>query len=105
MAPLLNLIAVLALVATGISVLVGAVAPGEALRRLGVAMILLLVIPCFIAGMLKSLITPVINSVVTLLAHAGYILVLIAVFAFMAWVVVQISRRHQGVDGDKKDEE
>lgn len=106
MGTLMELLAVLALMITGLAVMVGAVHPGEALRRVGVVLVLLLVVPCIIFSFIQSVIMPIVAAAVTQLANAAVILLVVAAVALLGWFPVHImqrrSARNQRDPGESK---
>jgi undecaprenyl pyrophosphate phosphatase UppP len=90
----LELLAVLAVIVTALAVICGALTPGEALRRVGTALVLLLIVPAILTCIVRTTITPMLSAVVTDLAKAAVILVMVAVVALIGWMALrQVQRR------------
>lgn len=93
---ILEFIAVLALIWAGLSIMVGVLPPGEALRRVRVALVVLLVLPCFLFGFIHDTLSPLLGRVVTELESAARILLIAAVVALLAWLVGHLAQRQLG---------
>lgn len=104
MTNLLHATAVLALVVTGMAVMVGVVSPGEALKGVGVALVLLTIVPCFVAALIQSVVGPALASLVTDLEHAAYILLIIAVSGVIGWLAIRGIARFRDMDQRKEEE-
>jgi hypothetical protein len=88
----LELMVLLVLVWTSVAVMVGSLEPGEALRRVGVVLVLLLLVPVLIQSLIHSVVVLAL-TVVDVLKHATYTLVVAAVAVLIGWVAVQQIRK------------
>lgn len=104
MATPLEAVAGLALVVTGLAVTVGIVSPDEALKRIGVVLLLLTIVPCFIAALIHDFVRPVLASLVTDLERAAYILLIAAVVALIGWLAIRTIVRFRDTDHGKREE-
>ena len=97
----LELLAVLALVGTGVAIMVGALAPGDALRRVGVVLVLLLVIPMLITSLMQAVVAPTLATLRSAAGNVAAVLVVIATVAFAIWfglfAIQRRSRKHEDV--------
>lgn len=89
MSGILGFLAALALIVTALAVMVGALEPGEALRRLGVALLLILIVPALLQAIIRSVIEPFLSSAVTDLGRLAVILVVVALIALVGWLVLK----------------
>jgi len=83
-----EVVAVLALVSTGIAIMIGALSPGEALRRVGAMLLLLLLVPMLITGLLRCVIAPMLARLRTVAQEVVILLAVIAVLALTGWLVL-----------------
>jgi hypothetical protein len=89
MIALLNLVAVLALLVSGIVVMIGAVKPEEMLRRVGVILLLLLVVPVFILNITHCLLAPMFMSFLSFLKQAAYVVLLVTAIGLLVCIVIR----------------
>jgi len=92
----LELLAVLALVGTGVAIMVGALSPGDALRRVGVVLVLLLVIPMLITGLMQAVVAPMLATVRSAAGTAASVLGVIAAVALAIWLGLYAIQRRSG---------
>ncbi len=104
MTSLLEAVAVLALVVTGMAVTVGVMSPSEALRRIGVVLVFLTIVPCFAVSLIHGAVGPVFAALVTNLERAAHILLIVAAVALIGWLAIQATIKFHDI-GHKKGEE
>lgn len=69
--------------------MVGALSLGEALKRAGAALVLLLIVPCFIGGLIHGFVEPMLTNVATVLERAAYLLSMFAAIVLIGWLVIR----------------
>lgn len=100
---ILELFATLAVVATAMIVMVGILSPGEALKRLAAALLLLLILPAAITNIVQSIVLPRLTDILTSIRSTLYMAAVLAVFAFVGWFAIK--RLHQGFKNHENDGE
>ncbi|MGH9641652.1 MAG: hypothetical protein ACRD3Q_04450 [Terriglobales bacterium] len=98
---LLQLIGVLSLVCAGIAVMIGALEPGEAFRRVGAVLLLVFLVPALIQVLIRAAVAPFLAEAVTDLVRAAVILGIIAVVTLIGWLALRLfsARRARNQDG------
>ena len=86
----LQLLLCLGLIILGLGVLVGLVKPGEALQRIGAALLVLLLGPAVIALLVKEMIIPAASVAWLAAKHLLAFAALILGFVLIAWVVAGV---------------
>lgn len=100
---ILELLAVLALVVTGAAIMVGALSPGDALRRVGVVLVLLLIVPLLITGLMKTMVAPMLASLRSAAGTLAGALGVIAGVALAIWLGLYVVQRRSGRHEDVRD--
>ena len=100
---ILELSAVLVLVGTGAAIMVGALSPGDALRRVGVVLLLLLFVPMLITGLMQAVVVPMLATLRSAAKDAAGLLVVVAVVALAAWLGLHAIQRRSGKHKDVRD--
>ena len=86
---ILELFGTLAIVATAIIVMVGILSPGEALKRLAAALLLLLVLPAAITNIVQSIVLPFFASILNAIRSRLYVAPVVAFVAFIGWLAIK----------------
>jgi hypothetical protein len=102
MACVLEFFVVLALISMSLAVMIGAVPPGEALRRVAVVLVLLFVAPVLLMSLIRSVIMPGLNGVVTVLGNATYIILVVGAIVLIGWLATQKLRRSGRTSGGRE---
>ena len=105
MGQILGLLAIMAIVATAMAVIVGALEPAEAFQRVGAALALLLIIPALIVCAIQSVVTPLLSALVTDVAKLACIFPVVAALALLAWLTLRFLQRRNGNSRTNSDKE
>lgn len=98
-----ELLAVLVLVATGTAIMVGALSPGDALRRVGVVLLLLLIVPMLITGLMQAVVAPMLAGLRSAAGNVAGALVVIAGVALAIWLGLYAIQRRSGSHEDGRE--
>lgn len=97
----LEVLAISALVASGIAIMLGALSPGDALRRVGAVLVLLLILPALITCFAQTTIAPMLASLRAAAKDIAYVLLAIAAIALFCWFVLYKIQRFVANDHRK----
>ena len=92
----LEVLAVLALVVTGIAIMVGALSPGDALRRVGVVLLLVLILPALMTSVMQAVIVRMLAEVRSAAKDVVYVLLAIAAVALLGWFALHLMHGRSG---------
>ncbi len=93
---ILELLAVIAIILTALAVMTGSLEPGDALRRLGTTLILMLIMPAVVTTVIRCAVLPLIAPVVTVLGDAAFILAIVSVTALVICIALGRIAARQG---------
>ncbi len=94
----IEVLAVLVLVASGIAIMVGALSPGDAIRRVGVVLALVIIVPVLITSFIQTAIAPMLASLRAAAKDIAYVLAVIAAITLLGWLVLYQAQRRSRND-------
>src|SRR5208282_3956151 len=101
----LEVLAVLGLVATGVAIMVGALPLGDAIRRVGSVVVLLIIMPMFITAFIQTMIAPMLTALRSAAQDVAYALVVIGTLTLLRWLASHRLQRRSGKNHTKTEEE
>ena len=101
----LEVLAVLGLVATGVAIMVGTLPLGDAIRRVGSVVVLLIIMPMFITAFIQTMIAPMLTALRSAAQDVACALVVIGAVALLGWLVLHRLQRRSGKNHTKTEEE
>ena len=93
------------LIATGVAIMVGALPLGDAIRRVGSVVVLLLIMPMLITAFIQTVIAPMLVDLRSAAQDVAYVLVVIGAVTLLGWLVLHQLQRRSGRNHKKTEEE
>lgn len=85
--------------------MVGALSPGEALRRVGAVLVLLLIVPILIAGMIHAVIAPMLVGLRIVAKELAFLLLVVTAITLVGWLILHHAQRRSGTNNKTTKEE
>jgi len=101
----LEVLAVLGLVATGVAIMVGTLPLGDAIRRVGSVVVLLMIMPVLITAFIQTMIAPMLTALRSAAQDVACALVVIGAVALLGWLVLHRLQRRSGKNRKRTEEE
>lgn len=93
---ILEAVLVLGLVVAGLGIMVGLISPGDALKRLGVFLAIILIVPPALTFLFQNMVAPALSAALAMLKPILWIGGAIVVLILIVWAVGAPRRHHSG---------